>query len=335
MKQFKEIGKQLVNAVLLAALTVPLILMAISLEQKPTLYVEGARIQVAQDGSVQLLFNVSIGNTSMTDGAHFDLKFNGKYITPSDYATNEVLTVADGPNRAYRIPETLYQIDSDNNGIFEFKNPFKEPDGSFYEKRNGLTLNGTGEGTLSLTLLTDGSIAPEKEQGVGMKTVEVGEGDERYNVFDATNKLTICTLSFRVIDTDLMPEITRLFDGIQDALIGDNHAHGDTNTKLLYFTREAMSSQVGEWFIGILTAEGEDYRHTYVTDYRAQAAQAAFSYRFPKTIIKARAAEADLTLNAYQVYTDGTVSDIDEALQRYSPAITVTYSDGKIGRAHV
>lgn len=80
MKQFKEIGKQLVNAVLLAALTVPLILMAISLEQKPTLYVEGARIQVAQDGSVQLLFNVSIGNTSMTDGAHFDLKFNGNIL---------------------------------------------------------------------------------------------------------------------------------------------------------------------------------------------------------------------------------------------------------------
>ncbi|MDE6108106.1 MAG: hypothetical protein K2F83_05470, partial [Oscillospiraceae bacterium] len=166
--------------------------------------------------------------------------------------------------------------------------------------------------------------------------VSLSAGDQskdKINVLKADKKLVLGTLSFRVVDLDLLPTITKKFDGLTDVVYEDNHAKDDANDKLIYFTRRATTEAVATpWGIGYLKGTERDREHAFYNDIKEDRdARATFTYDLPRTIIKARAAEAELTINAYQAYTAGSVADIDEALQRYSPAITVTYSDGSEG----
>ncbi|MDE6591222.1 MAG: hypothetical protein K2K53_12950, partial [Oscillospiraceae bacterium] len=62
-----------------------------------------------------------------------------------------------------------------------------------------------------------------------------------------------------------------------------------------------------------------------MSQYRAQS---AFAFRWPRVVISVHAAEAKLTLNAYQAYTKGGTEDLSRALQTYSPTVLVRYSDG-------
>lgn len=48
----------------------------------------------------------------------------------------------------------------------------------------------------------------------------------------------------------------------------------------------------------------------------------------PKQLMKVRPAEKEVTINAYQAFTDGSWDDVAQALRRYSPIATVTYVDG-------
>lgn len=338
------------------ALTVPLVLVAVSLTDpdKPTLSFEGARIQVAQDGSVQLLFDVCVSNVEQTDGVQFSLNYNDEYLVPSDYDTNEALVDPDdqlGPEwvpsgRAFKAASGLYYADTDNDGVYEDVSPF------------GAALNETDNAAyafptrISMYLFIDRTLEVDSAHNSLMTSVAAGERDQATGTAgDPTNinvlqvgqgkKLVLGTLSFRVKDPDLMPIITEKFNGLGiDAggntlgvLYEENRAKDGSGDQLIYFTRRATGWGTTPWGIGyVAKGTSNDVYHDIWNDYlNDRDAQAAFSYRFPKSIIKARAAEAELTINAYQAYTDGTVSDIDQALQRYSPAITVTYSDGSEG----
>lgn len=337
-KPLRVLKNQVVNVMLMVALTVPLLVVASTLENKPTLSFEGARIQVAQDGSVQLLFDVCLSQIEMSDGAQFTLSFNPDYLRPSDYDTNKVLTAGgwfDPPTyseSAFRRTSGLY-YDASGQEADPFGTPLKDI--------NHLVT----DTSISVYLILNGDLIVDTTKNSLISTVTIGDGTGRkMNVFNipAGGKLILGTLSFRVTDPDLMPEITRRFDGLTNLLFETNHAKDVTGTatdadRLIYFAEKGIqNSGDGVWGIGICEKRTNDYAHRTINDYDANGtvsseAQAAFSYRFPPTIIKARAAEAELTLNAYQVYTDGTVSDIDTALQKYSPAITVTYSDGSEG----
>ena len=129
-RPLRFLKNQLVNAILMVALTVPLVLAAVSLADpgKPTLSFEGTRIQVAQDGSIQLLFDVCIRNVAQTDGTQFTLHYNSNYIEPSDYETNEVLLkVPQGyapSDGAFKPASGLYYGDADGDGISGDESPF-------------------------------------------------------------------------------------------------------------------------------------------------------------------------------------------------------------------
>lgn len=336
MKGLRQLEDRILTAIMVVALMVPLVLVAISQGNKPTLSFEGTQIQVREDGSVQLLFDVCINNAPMTTGAQFTLRYNPQYILPSDYTSNAVLENRSSSDPAFFKNPDLYQ--ENIGGQLVPVDPFEKP------MTNTLVMysdSGT-QGSIQVILFTNGSIVPGI--GSGMTSVETGEGTGallKRNVFDASRKLKLGTLSFRVMDTDLLPEIVRKFNGVGidvngkavGVLLEGNHAKGDSLDKLIFFDDRAGRLGLNPWGIG-LCVEGESHGYEYVTWNDAnndEKAQATFSYVFPKTIIKARAAEAELTLNAYQVYTDGHVSDVDAALQKYSPAITVTYSDGSQG----
>lgn len=345
-KPLRILKNQVVNAVLMAALTLPLLVVAITLEHKPTLSFEGARIQVVEDASgetsVQLLFDVCIRYTPMTDGVQFALNYNTKYLQASNYATNEPIKDMTSSKPAFQMAPGLYRIDTNNDGIADTDfDPLEYGDSNRY-------FVDAAYGTIYMYLYADRSIDVAAQGGVGLTQVRTGESEtpEYYNVFNAEDKLVLGTISFRVVDPDLMPEITKRFDNLTDLLFEQNHAKDVTDAaatesdRLIYFDSKGTGDEGrGPWGIGVCEPRpdsGMDYAHKTINDYDAHGtvsslAQAAFTYRFPKTIIKARAAEAELTINAYQAYTDGHVSDVDAALQKYSPAITVTYSDGSEG----
>lgn len=343
-KPLQILKNQVVNAILMVALTVPLILVAVSLDRKPTLSLEGARIQVVEDAngetSVQLLFDVCIRYAPMTDGVQFTLNYNSNYIVPSDYISNERLKAFTYSENAFCMAPGLYREDTDNDGLADTDvDPFTKN----YPSLSDHLITGR---TISMYLYANSEIDVAEKHGEGMESVPVGEGHEFVNYFDATEKVVLGSISFRVVDPDLMPEITKRFDDLTDLLFEQNHAKDVTDAaakdsdRLIYFAGKGTNDKGdGPWGIGVYekrTGADNDYAHKTINDYDANGtisslAQAAFTYRFPRTIIKARAAEAELTINAYQAYTDGTVSDVDAALQKYSPAITVTYSDGSEG----
>ena len=332
---------------LMVALTVPLLVVASTLDNKPTLSFEGARIQVAQDGSVQLLFDVCLSQINMSNGTQFTLSYNPDYLTPSNFADNKALVWGGrggkytAPSKdAFRPAAGLYYGDADGDGV-----PGDEPPFAAMDDKSHIV--NWSDSTISMYLLLNNNLSVDTTKNSLISTVKIGDGTrDTMNVFNipAGEKLVLGTMSFRVTDPDLeqMSEITRRFDGLTDRLFETNHAKDVTGTatdadRLIYFTEKGTQDPGdGVWSIGVCEKRTNDYAHKTINDYDAggtvsSAAQATFSYRFPPTIIKARAAEAQLTLNAYQAYTDGTVSDIDAALQKYSPAITVTYSDGSEG----
>ena len=254
-KPLKLLKNQLVNAMLMVALTVPLILVAVSLDHKPTLSFEGARIQVAQDGSVQLLFDVCLRYAPMTDGVQFMLNYNANYLEPSNYDTNEAIEDLESSDPAFRMSPGLYRIDTDNDGIADTdSNPFVESDPNYYYVD-------AYYGTISMYLYVDRTIDVAKENGSGLTQVRVGEASsvsEYYNVFDATDKLVLGTMSFRVVDPDLMPELTKRFDGLTDLLFEQNHAKDVTDAsatdsdRLIYFESKGTGVQGrGPWSLGV------------------------------------------------------------------------------------
>lgn len=336
MKQLKELAKQLLNAVLLGALTIPLILFAISVEaEKPTLSFEGTRIQTATDGSVQLLFDVCLSGKKLKDGTYytsgtqFTLSFNSSYVTPSNYETNKALKTGSSDS-AFKVAEELYY-----NASGTKKSPFATPETS------SLHLVNTIRSTVSFYLLLE-NISYDDTSNC-FETIKVGERGAKRTVFKiADDKLKLGTLSFRVTDASKVPEIIAEFNEQSNLLLENNHGKTDNSKKLIYFTERASTQGTQPWGIFVYTDGQSDELNKTINDYNNdEKAQALFSYGFPKTVIAARAANAELTLNAYQVYNgadlngdgvlEGTVGDIDSALQRYSPAITVTYSDGSEG----
>lgn len=345
-KPLRILKNQVVNTILMVALTVPLLVVAITLEHKPTLSFEGARIQVVEDAngetSVQLLFDVCVRYTPMTDGVQFALNYNTKYLVASNYVTNEPIADMTASKPAFQMAPGLYRIDTNDDGIADTDfDPLEYGDPNRY-------IVDAVYGTIYMYLYADRTIDVEAQSGEGLTRVRTGESEtpEYYNVFNADERLVLGTMSFRVVDPDLMPEITKRFDNLNDLLFEQNHAKDVTdaaatdNDRLIYFDSKGTGDEGrGPWGIGVCEPRpdsGMDYAHKTINDYEpsgtnSSMAQAAFTYHFPKTIIKARAAEAELTINAYQAYTDGRVSDVDAALQKYSPAITVTYSDGSEG----
>lgn len=359
MKELKVVLKQLLNAVLLGALTIPLILYVISATPtKPTLSFEGNRIVTHEDGSIQLLFDVCVSGLDYTAGAMFTLSYNRDYITPSYYS--------DDSDGNYKANEPLLGSGEDfdpdeaeeSDGAF-CVNPmlYKDSSGasaSPFAKGNAMQHYVDGyENTVSMYLIVDKKLTVDwtANTDTAMELLHgVGDNNEDAIVLKVDGKLVLGTLSFRVTEGADVTEIMELFNGQSDLIFEDNHAKGDADNKLIYFTdRATVTDTAGDmWAIGYWEKRiGEDNKdnYNYITiDDRNndENAQALFSYNFPKTIIAARAANPELHLNAYQVYTaakdkngsgivSGTLDDIDATLQRYSPAVTVTYSDGTEG----
>ena len=78
MKKWQIQKKQLIHGAIMLSLAVPLLLFALSIDSKtPTLAFEGVKMEMREDGNVQMLVEVSIKNIGTSKalpvGARFEL----------------------------------------------------------------------------------------------------------------------------------------------------------------------------------------------------------------------------------------------------------------------
>ena len=328
------------------ALSAPLTLMVVSLEPElPTLSVVGAQINMMADGSAQLLFDVGIEHVEKSDGAFFHLTYNGNYMVPSNHDTNKALSTSiddpADPAEAFQASPDLYWVDLNGNGTFdggEQEDPFMtEKDYQFavgesspnYAGDNNIIYDPTkSQGTISLTrwIKRDPALS-ENEKAHGLTRADIYEAEGTYNVFDATDRVSLGTLSFRVTDLTKLPEIEKLFGNITE----QEDPKSAEDSYLLWFSESYESLVKGPWAIGEIQGEGADQSHVFRSGKLKTgptAAQAYFTFTFPRTIYALELAEPEVTVDAYQAYDQGERADVGYTLQKYSPTVIATFSDG-------
>ena len=349
MERIKQWKKQLIGALLVLSLSVPLVLTAIAdLPDRPTLDFRISGLEMREDGSAQLLFDVSILSAEkymseqeiLSNGARFELNYNSAYMTPSNYGTNEALRRDEQgaePNSeaAFQYNPELYQVyvdDGKGGRVREPRNPFIS--NSSEEK----TVNyiDTTESILYLHLVTNSNLEVS-DNTVGLEIAMTSEESTQvgYRVFNRVGEILLGTLSFRIEpkDLDKLPEMIEKYGGIKES----TDPKAADGSYLLWFSRKPTSGQnSGPWAIEIcMKPKGAKlFTHAYVDNLVASRGQAWFTFAFPRTPIHVEAAEgcrSELTVNAYQAYTNGRVNDLYITLQKYSPTVIVTYSDGSTG----
>lgn len=168
-----------------------------------------------------------------------------------------------------------------------------------------------------------------------------------------TKKVTLGQISFQV-NMDRLPEIVQYF-GSMDVLSD----HRTNDPKRPRVSIQLLDGSKGEetylldvsqnipekedpWQIsgyGGTDTSGHPHPHLYRmsevyynpdrSDIQRKNVADHYIFDIPKdVIIRVEATNPELTINAYQNYTDGTVDDLPISLGKYSPMVTVTYADG-------
>lgn len=366
MKHAKQLKKHLIGALLMLSLSAPLVLLAISLGGVPTLAFRVAGLKMREDGSAQLLFNVVLEDlnnyqSALPMGARFTLNYNSDYMNPSDYDSNEALVKneqGDNPNSepAFQYNPELYQrykldgsgnkeTDSDGNYILIPADPYAKQGSAITAPGSSVTVINNyiniDKGELNLHLVVDQEL--KISEGVGLRTALTGEGGRGYNVFDQSGaEIVLGTLSFRIDpeNLDKIPMLTQKFGAIRNEQ--DPVAKDGSGEYLLYYKERTTSVwNRGSWAIEACSRarNSQFYAHVYLDNSSMSAsvytgAISTFTFDFPRIPIHVEAAEgyrSELTVNAYQAYTNGNVNDLYITLQKYSPTVIVTYSDGSTG----
>lgn len=194
-----------------------------------------------------------------------------------------------------------------------------------------------------------GKLAPLRSGGFGGSPGDISEARYVINKYDTRDlvdnvetpeRVTLGQLSFWV-DPERLDEIARYFpQPFTTTTKAEVPMESGEETYLIRTT--SPSAEEGDldrddWIIEAFQRRGGSSDFWTNTKYRAhpetveEQGKAERYYELavnPKQIMKVRPAEKEVTINAYQAYTDATWDDVAQALRRYSPMATVTYVDG-------
>lgn len=358
-RRFKTILASLLVTTALAAPAAVLTSRADTVDAE--LYFSGVSLEMLPDGSVQAVFEVSVDKAFNCNGASFILDYNPDYFTPSyidgtTHAKNTAFTAdtAIDDDGFFAYDRTLYKPEV---------NPFQEEveytvfdDVSMSvvtktSKYSTVTLN---DHRISMDLWLDrdkltettavGKLIPLKEVGFDRKTALVINKNDPYeknptdNVTDP-QRVALGRLSFRA-NPDRLDEIARYFpQPVTRTEIAEKKMDNGQDTYLIRTTKPEENEKAyrDSWQIGVYQSNysSDDWSKVYYRENSNGMDDAAgLAKRYyelavdPKQIMKVRPAEKEVTINAYQAFTDGTWDDVAQALRRYSPMATVTYVDG-------
>lgn len=347
MEQKKSVSQKM--SALIAAVVVVGVLAAVAAvtvftlanNQKPTLSFEGVTLRpvIVQTPTgpvetVQALVNVYVTDVDKLASVQFRLRYNSEYWTPSDFATNEKITSSSEKRDFYGIPDTLY------NG----KNPYdpitvenaSNIGRSYVDGRDIQLLlmlqemavedaeQWPEEGCIRKLEYTEESTGGEDEDEEG--TVEgSGSGGRKISLYiDATEKTHVATLSFQV-KPEKLSEMMKLFSGK-----GSEKGDIDSDSLIVWETNSVQPPALMFWS---MSEENIPKKETFTTlpGFNSQGTliSTRFDWTIPDRPVTLHSNEPDVTINAYQAYTGGTVADIVDAIQKYSPTARAMYSSGR------
>lgn len=333
MQQEKPVSQKM--SALIAAAVVAGVLAAVATatvmtlnndEEKPTLSFEGVTLQpviVEEDGksveTIQALVEVYAENVEYLGGVHFDLNYNSDYWAPSNINTNEEIKESGNSTDFYRVPQELYD---GRNPYYPFTNQNK----TLNRCANYIDVT---KSEVQLLLVTQTVSLEDTDnwpvagsvgrfffaEDSGLEDEE--EEEQKANLYiKASEKTHIVTLSFRV-NPEKLPEMLQLFSGysLEGGISRDN-------VKLLALKTSNDSPALPYW--------SDPTNVPMIKFYVGSNLSTMFVCNIPDRPVSLHSNEPDVTINAYQAYTGGTVADIVDAVQKYSPTARGVYSSGRI-----
>ncbi|SBV91442.1 exported hypothetical protein [uncultured Eubacteriales bacterium] len=341
MKNKRFFRRILAGISLAAAITVATVLVVFSLgSADPSVNFNCLTFKVAEDGSIQALVTITAENIPYLASMDFSINYNEKYFVPSDALTNEALAVPNNSSIAtqafFQQDNSLYLIDSGGNKVSPF---LKEPSASSGSLKLGLLGTDGTDKLLSMALYMDNKIRPQingsKVKWLPQYENEAIDGSARLAILaDGTvadkKGAVIGTLSFRV-DPAYLSEMVQKFNA--NGII-TNPAPGE-KAYLLGLSGKLQSNDVWvvmDYYYDDWGAPSEVNQRTYTksapTTPDGKTMHINFNFNFPKVLVTADLAEDNVTINAYDAYTNGNITDLAAALRKYSPTVRAGYADG-------
>lgn len=308
--------------------------------QKPALYFEGVALRPVMDAagetSIQALVDIYAEDIRYLNNVQFYATYDGSYWVPSDMETNEAVTGV--TRKFFSVPDELYDGRSPYYVFGEGSTTITQAVNAVETTRQMLYLllstrnipeaeiNDWPEaGSVKRFLASeDSGLEGEDEDTEGEP--EGGSGDPSWNLYiDAQGKkVKVATLSFRV-NPDKLAEMVDIFEGKQSSL-----GLIDGNYLLQLQTRTGAAPGGGNTMVAVYGwPNTEAVSNPVIYSLMGKNLTTSVAWTFPERPVKLVSNERDVTVNAYQAYTDATVADIARTLQKYSPTARATYSSGR------
>lgn len=320
-------GLALAGAVTIATI---LIVLSVTNAAVPSINFKCLKFNLMDDGTIQAVVTVSAENVPHMASTEFSINYNDKYIRPSDAETNTLLPM--GETQAFFEQDSqLYRVkDGGGNPVSPF---LTNPTGTSGGLKLGLLGQIGTEKLLSMALYLDKDTiarygAADKierlptEEG-GPINVQSLPGIMADGTVEDGKGAVIGTISFRV-DPDNLTEMVQKFSAggtIPDPAPGEK-------PYLLGLSKKLQGNDV--WVVAehhydpdFASLEQRLYTATTPRDMKIN-----FLFTFPGVLVKAVPAVKEVTVSAYEAYTDGTSGDVAAVLRKHSPTVRAGYADG-------
>ena len=314
-----------------------------------------------QKQSVQALVSISISNTELCTGVELPLFYNADYLIPSDWETNGKMEVevpnsvsVNDPNDP--LHHLFFRADEE---LYEGKDPFDWSGGSsqLLNVKPNITDPdsqkwGMVRGALKLHLTTQRELSDRKDkpedvtdqnklvkhewEWIDSETFEETiENDSYIYTGNDENRTVLGTISFRVNEEylgteDVEARLRDLVDKFNGSTTGGPADSSDTKTAPLlqvYGTGQVGAlNNPSELKIWGLYKNNDD---AFVRRPGDKNVKFRINVESNDVIIKARPVKNQVVINAYEAFTDGKISDLALAMQKYAESVRVTYVSQK------
>lgn len=303
---------------------------------KPTVHIDGLELRLVgeTDGtqSIQALASVSVSDLERCTGAYVPLYYNEKYLTPSDWKTNATITSVSGTGNDaedplhhlfFRADESLYgKKDEDQKDIDPFNWSAVESSLEGISTRIMNVDPSSGVVSVQLSLRTD------LEQSGFINRIQTSYRPVQYdNCINTTEKVTLGTVSFRIKEVEgEEPQVTlkKLADKFDGSVTG-KAADGSDDWLFELYTGETSNDNTDKLVMMYLAGKAGSFNRSSKPD------GIAYSIHVDSddVIIKAEPVKKNITINSYQAFTDGALSDLALTMQKYADSVRTTYVSGK------
>ncbi len=285
----------------------------------PTLHIDGVELRTASDESMQVLLQLSVSDVERLTDVYLSLNYNKNYLAPSEWDTNKAMsspTSGEAVKRVFSVDESIY--DGDDPFVLNTQQ-------SHMNQIVNTEDNDIGKISFHLTVQNNGLNA-----GTGrIDRVSWSTGQYYYITCEEEGKTPLGTISFRVAGADAeavraaIQEMVTYFDDT------DGTAKATAPAPLPKPLLQMMTED-GRWGMMLLEETGSPrvpYRKVAYPSSQNEG-EYKITINFIDAVIHAEVVQKKVSINAYQAYTDGRISDLALAMQNYADSVRVTYASG-------